>query len=43
MSYKDQQDVVIKPEAPLGEMKDENALREQYIDSVVDELPPSAE
>ncbi len=41
--YKDQQDVVIKPEAPLGEIKDENALREQYIDSVVDELPPSAE
>ena len=39
--YKDQQEVVVKPEAPLGEQKDVNALRDEYMETVVDELPPS--
>jgi DNA-binding XRE family transcriptional regulator len=38
--YKDQQEVVVKPEAPLGEKRDVDALREQYIESIPEELPP---
>lgn len=38
--YKDQQEVLVKPEAPLGEKRDVDALREQYIESIPEELPP---
>lgn len=39
--YKDQQEVVVKPEAPLGEQKDVDALRNEYMETVVEELPPT--
>lgn len=39
--YKDQQEVVVKPEAPLGEQRDVDALRDEYLNTVVDELPPT--
>lgn len=40
--YKDQQEVVVKPEAPLGEQRDVDSLRDEYLNTVVDELPPSS-
>lgn len=39
--YKDQQEVVVKPEAPLGEQRDVDALRNEYMETVVEELPPT--
>jgi hypothetical protein len=39
--YADKQDVVITPNSPLGDTKDEGEIRERYLESVVvDELPP---
>lgn len=38
--YADKQDVVITPNSPLGDTKDEGEIRERYLESVVvDELP----
>ena len=39
--YKDQQEVVVTPQAPLGEQRDVDALRNEYMETVVEELPPS--
>lgn len=41
--YKDQQEVVVTPNNPLGEMKDTAEMRERYLESVVSELPPSSD
>ena len=34
MGYKDQQDVVLKPDNPLGEVKDAKQLQDQYVEYV---------
>ena len=39
--YKDQQEVVVTPQAPLGEQRDVDSLRNEYMETVVEELPPS--
>lgn len=39
--YKDQQEVVVTPSSPLGEQTDPEELRNRYIDSLPEELPPS--
>ena len=39
--YKDQQEVVVTPQAPLGEQRDVDSLRDEYLNTVVEELPPS--
>jgi len=39
--YKDQQEVVVTPNAPLGEQVSTEELRERYIESIPEELPPS--
>lgn len=39
--YKDQQEVVVTPSSPLGEQTDPDALREKYMSSLPEELPPS--
>ncbi len=39
--YKDQQEVVVTPNSPLGEQRDPEALRDEYMNTVVEELPPS--
>ena len=37
--FKDQQDVVLTPKNPLGDMRNEQEIRERYVESVVEELP----
>ncbi len=39
--YKDQQEVVVTPNAPLGDQVSPDELRERYIESMPEELPPS--
>lgn len=38
--YKDQQEVVVTPTAPLGEQASVEELRDRYIESIPEELPP---
>ena len=39
--YTDKQEVVVTPSSPLGEQTDPEELRNRYIDSLPEELPPS--
>lgn len=39
--YKEQQEVVVTPSSPLGEQTDPEELRNRYIESLPEELPPS--
>lgn len=41
--YADKQEVVVTPNVPLGEQKDDEELRKSYLESIPEELPENAE